>query len=73
MTAKLPDPDMPTMERLMGIAKLGGPERAGEASAKMFSAIAAFLIGSVGPVKTSEILRDWAAVIQRRSVEPIPR
>lgn len=63
-----PDPDTPTMERLMGIAQMHGSERASETSAEMLSSIVAFLIGGVGPEKTAEIMRDWAGAVQRRCI-----
>jgi hypothetical protein len=59
-----PDPDMATHDRLMGIAQTR-PDEVGMISSEILSAVVCFLLGSVGPVKTAEIMREWAGVAQR--------
>lgn len=62
-----PDPDMPTHDRLMGVAKTR-PAEVGELSSEILSAVVCFLMGSVGHQKTAEIMRDWAGLAQRKGL-----
>ncbi len=59
-----PAPDIKTHNRLM----LATSENVGPLSAKIMSACVAFLVGSVGPEKTAEILREWATAVMRRQL-----
>jgi hypothetical protein len=59
--------DIATHDRLRGVAQ-ERPQEVGEVSAEILCAVFAFLIGSVGPIKTAEIFRDWAAFAQRRLI-----
>jgi hypothetical protein len=63
-----PDPDMATHDRLYGIA-ISRPDEAGQTSAEILSAVFCFLLGSVGPVKTAEIMREWASEAQRKAIK----
>lgn len=65
-----PNPDMATHDRLMGIAKTR-PEEVGSAGAEILSAVFCFLMGSVGPIKTAEIMRDWAGEAQRKVMKSV--
>jgi hypothetical protein len=60
-----PDPDMATHDRLMGIVQTR-PDEVGIISSEILSAVVCMLLGSVGPVKTAEIMREWAGEAQRR-------
>jgi hypothetical protein len=56
---------MATHDRLVGIAT-ARPDEVGAISSEILSAVVCFLLGSVGPVKTAEIMREWAGEAQRR-------
>ena len=62
-----PSPDMATHDRLYGIA-VSRPDEVGAISAEILSAVFCFLMGAVGPVKTAEIMREWAGEAQRKSI-----
>lgn len=70
VTKMFPDLDMATHDRLYGIA-INRPDEAGVISAEILSAVFCFLLGSVGPVKTAEIMRDWAGHAQRKGLQTV--
>jgi hypothetical protein len=63
-----PNPDMATHDRLMGIAT-ARPDEVAIVGAEILSAVACFLMGTVGPVKAAEIFREWAGEAQRRAIK----
>lgn len=63
-----PDPDMATHDRLIGIAQ-ARPEEVAVVASEVLSAVVCFLMGSVGYLKTAEIMRDWAALAQRNALQ----
>lgn len=67
----IPNPDMATHDRLMGIAT-ARPEEVGQISAEVLSAVFCFLMGSVGPMKTAEIMREWAGAAQGKTIRAVP-
>lgn len=66
-----PDIDMATHDRLYGIAA-SRPDELGQVGAEILCAVFANLIGTVGPIKTAEIFREWAGEAQRRCIEVAP-
>lgn len=47
-------------------ATASAPTEARLISSEILSAVVCFLMGSVGPVETAEIMREWAGEAQRR-------
>jgi hypothetical protein len=66
-----PDPDMDTHNRLVAAAEAGGVNAASALGTEILSAVTCFLIGTAGPMQTAEILRDWAANVQRRAMASV--
>jgi hypothetical protein len=67
-----PEIDMATHDRLFGIAT-SRPEEVGQISSEILSAVVAFMMGSMGPQKTAEIMRDWAGLVQRKAMEAVQK
>ncbi len=65
-----PNPDMATHDRLIGIAA-ARPDDVAEVSAEILSAVVCFLMGTVGPDKAAEIMRDWAGLAQRKGLQVV--
>ena len=65
-----PNPDMATHDRLMGIAA-ARPQELAVISSEILSSVVCFLMGTVGHQRTAEIMRDWAGLAQRKSLDVV--